>query len=173
MTRGMPPEGEAGGPNGVDVEPSVKFALDHIASYTGTLAPPEIIGELPEGLRVNFYSTGGEITGPRLRGVVRAVGGDWMTIRRDGVAHLNVRTTFETRDGALILVTYEGVIDLGEDGYEAFLRGDLPPLARLRAAPRLLTSHPDYLWLNRLFCVGVGEYRADTNAAKYDVYAVG
>jgi hypothetical protein len=171
MARGTPaPESHAS--NDVADAPSVDFALEHIASYTGTLAPPEIIGELPEGLRVNFYSTGGEITGPRLRGVVRAVGGDWMTVRRDGVAHLNVRTTFETHDGALILMTYEGVIDLGEDGYEAFLRGDLPSVARLRTSPRLLTSHADYAWLNRLFCVGIGEYRADTNAAKYDVYAV-
>ena len=152
--------------------PSIAFELDHIFSYTGALAPPEIIGESPEGLRVNFYSTGGEITGPRLRGVVRAVGGDWMTVRRDGVACLNVRTTFETHDQAVILVTYEGVIDLGEHGYQAFLSGELPELARLRIAPRFVTSHPEYSWLNRLFCFAAGEYRASTNVATYDVYAV-
>lgn len=152
--------------------PTIAFELDHIFSYTGALASPEIIGELPEGLRVNFYSTGGEITGPRLRGVVRPVGGDWMTVRRDGVAYLNVRTTFETHDKAVILVTYEGVIDLGESGYQAFLRGELPALARLRIAPRFVTSHPEYLWLNRLFCFAVGEYRVQTNVATYDVYAV-
>ena len=152
--------------------PSIAFELDHIFSYTGALAPPEIIGESPEGLRVNFYSTGGEITGPRLRGVVRAVGGDWMTVRRDGVACLNVRTTFETHDQAVILVTYEGVIDLGEHGYQAFLNGELPELARLRIAPRFVTSHPEYSWLNRLFCFAAGEYRASTNVATYDVYAV-
>jgi hypothetical protein len=152
--------------------PSIEFEPDHIFSYTGTLAPPEIIGDVPAGLRVNFYSTGGEITGPRVRGVVRAVGGDWMTVQRDGVAFLNVRTTFETHDNALILVTYEGVIDLGEDGYQSFVRGELPPLARLRIAPRFVTSHPEYLWLNRLMCFGVGEYRAETNIATYDVYAM-
>ena len=149
------------------------YQLEHICSYTGTLAtPPEVIGPVPEGLRVNFYSTGGQITGPKLRGKLRPVGGDWVTVRTDGVAYLDVRSTFETHDGALILVTYQGVIDFGEDGYEKFLRGEMPPVVKLRTAPRFVTSHPAYLWLNRLFCIGIGEYRAAANEAKYDVYAV-
>lgn len=149
------------------------YKLEHILSYTGTLAsPPETIGPLPEGLRVNFYSTGGEISGPRIRGKVRSVGGDWATVRNDGVGRLDVRTTFETHDGALILVTYQGVVDFGEDGYERFLRGEMPAVVRLRTSPRFATSHPEYLWLNRLFCLGVGEYRAAASEAKYDVYAV-
>jgi Protein of unknown function (DUF3237) len=151
---------------------SIRYELDHILSYTGALAPPETIGEVPEGLRVNFYSTGGEITGPRLKGRVLPVGGDWMTVRHDGVAYLDVRTTFETADGAAILVTYQGLIDLGAGGYEAFLRGELPPLLKLRTAPRFITSHPGYVWLNRLFCLGVGEYRAETGVATYDAFSV-
>ncbi len=149
------------------------YELEHICSYTGTLAsPPEVIGPLPEGLRVNFYSTGGNISGPRVQGKVRAVGGDWATVRRDGVEHIDVRTTFETHDGAVILVTYQGAMDFGTDGYDRILRGELPPVVRLRTAPRFATSHPEYVRLNRLFCFGVGEYRAATNEAKYDVYAV-
>jgi len=151
----------------------IDYKLEHVLSYSGTLAsPPEIIGPLPEGIRVNFYSTGGEITGPRVRGVLRPVGGDWMLVRNDGVGLLDVRTTFELHDGALILVTYSGLVDLGVDGYEKFLRGELPSTVHLRTTPRFQTSHPDYLWLNRLHCLGVGEYRAATNIAHYDVYAV-
>lgn len=149
------------------------YKLQHICSYTGRLAaPPEVIGPAPEGIRVNFYSSGGEFSGPRLNGKVRAVGGDWVTVRTDGIAYLDVRTTFEADDGALILVTYLGTIDFGEDGYGKFLRGELPPVARLRTSPRFVTSHPEYAWLNRLFCLGIGEYRAADNEAKYDVYAV-
>jgi hypothetical protein len=151
----------------------INYALEHIFSYTGALAsPPEMIGPLPEGLRVNFYSAGGEITGPRLRGKVRPVGGDWVTVRSDGMAFLDVRTTFETNDGALILVTYQGAVDFGEDGQARFLRGDLPAAVPIRISPRFSTSNADYLWLNRLHCLGVGEYRAATNDARYDVYAV-
>jgi Protein of unknown function (DUF3237) len=43
---------------------------------------------------------------------------------------------------------------------------------QIRISPRFFTSHPEYLWLNRLHCLGVGEYRPATNDAKYDVYAV-
>ena len=151
----------------------IDYKLEHILSYIGGLASaPEVIGPCPEGIRVNFYTTGGEITGPRMRGRLRPVGGDWMTVRRDGVAILDVRATLETHDGALILMTYPGVIDLGEDGYDKFLRGELPASAQIRTSPRLATSHPQYLWLNRLHCIGVGEYVAATNHATYDVYAV-
>jgi hypothetical protein len=150
----------------------IDYTLEHILSYTGELAaPPEIIGPVPEGVRVNFYNTGGEVNGPRIRGKVRPVGGDWMMVRRDGVAILDVRATLETEDGALILLTYPGVIDLGEDGYDKFLRGELPATAVIRTSPRFATSHPRYLWLNRLHCLGVGEYVAETNRATYDVYA--
>lgn len=93
-------------------------------------------------------------------------------MRKDGVACQDVRTTFESHDGALVLVTYHGVIDFGEDGHDRFLRGELPSVARLRTAPRFVTGHPEYLWLNRLFCIGIGEYRAAANEAKYDVYAI-
>lgn len=151
----------------------IDYRLEHIFSYTGTLTnPPEIIGPMPEGIRVNFYTAGGEITGPKLRGKIRPVGGDWLTVRRDGVAILDVRATFETDDGALILVTYSGLIDLGAEGYDMFLRGELPTAAQIRISPRFMTSHPEYLWLNRLHCIGIGEFLADTNGARYDVYAI-
>jgi Protein of unknown function (DUF3237) len=151
----------------------IDYKLEHILSYTGALAaPPEVIGPVPEGLRVNFYTTGGEITGPRVRGKMRPVGGDWMTVRRDGVAILDVRATLETHDGALILMTYPGVIDLGQEGHDKFLRGELPANAQIRTSPRFVTSHPEYTWLNRLHCIGAGEYVAATNEATYDVYAI-
>jgi hypothetical protein len=134
-----------------------EYRLEHVMSYTVTLAAPETIRPIAEGLRVNFYPTGGEVTGPKLSGRIRPVGGDWLTIRRDGVGILDVRTTIETHDGALIYMSYYGTLDLGEDGYEQFLQGKLPSEAALRASPRLFTAHPGYVWLNRLHCVGMAE----------------
>ena len=101
------------------------------------------------------------------------MGGDWLVIRTDGVGILDVRATIETRDeGALIYVTYTGVGDLGEDGYEKFLRGELSGSVPLRVVPRFLTSHPDYRWINRLQCLGIGEVDLDRLEVSYDVYAV-
>jgi len=147
--------------------------LEHICSYNATLRQPlEVIGATPVGLRVNAYISGGEIWGPRLRGRVLPVGADWLTIRPDGVGVLDVRTTIETSDGALVYVEYMGVMDLGPDGYQRMLTGNPPARAAIQVAPRFLTSHPDYLWLNRLQCLNVGMADFATSSVSYDTYAV-
>ena len=148
------------------------YDLEHIFSYTATLDTPEVIGPVPEGIRANFYWPRGEITGPKLQGKIRPVGGDWFTIRTDGVGILDVRATFELAEGALVYMTFMGVGDLGADGYERFLRGELPPTVALRVAPRLLTVHPEVQWLNRLQCLGIGEFNAENSRLGFDVYAV-
>ena len=149
------------------------YKMEHIFSYKATLSEPEVIGVTPEGLRLNIYVTGGDVEGPRLRGKLRPVGADWLTIREDGVAVLDVRATIETHDGALIYVTYGAVGELGEDGYQRFLDGNPPTHFPIRGAVRVITSHPDYLWLNRLQCVNIGEGNLVESYAAYDVYALG
>ena len=148
------------------------YSLEHVCSYSAQLAEPEVIGPVPEGLRVNFYVTDGEVTGPKLTGKVRPVGGDWLTLRTDGVAILDVRATIETDDGALIGIAYRGVGDLGETGYQDFIDGKLPPRAKLHTAPLFTTAHPDYKWLNRLQCINIGEVDFSTRVVSYDTYAL-
>jgi len=146
--------------------------LEYVCSYWATLAAPEVVGPVPEGIRINFYVTAGEVSGPKMRGRLRTVGGDWLILRSDGVGVLDVRATMELDDGALIYTTYGGVVDLGPDGYNQFLKGILPPRPELRIAPRYHTSHRDYLWLNRLQCVGVGVLDVSQSKVSYDVYAM-
>ncbi len=149
------------------------FQLEHICSYMARLDPvPEVIGPVPEGLRTNWYVTGGEVSGPRLRGIVRPVGGDWFILRTDGVGVLDVRATIETHDGALLYVAYSGVADLGEGGYERFLRGEASGVVPLRCAPRFQTAHPAYLWINRLQCLSIGQADLERAEVSYDVYAL-
>ena len=149
------------------------YKMEHIFSYKATLSEPEVIGVTPEGLRLNLYVTGGTVEGPRLHGKFRPVGADWLTIREDGIAVLDVRATIETHDGALIYVTYGAVGELGEDGYQRFLDGNPTRRFPIRGGVRVITSHPDYLWLNRLQCVNIGEGNLDELYAAYDVYALG
>jgi hypothetical protein len=129
-----------------------EYRLEHIMSYTAKLGERETIGPIPEGLRVNVQVTGGEVTGPRVFGKLRPLSGDWLMIRRDGVAILDVRTTIETHDGGLIYVTYLGTSDKGEDGYEKGLQAipisgptdtDLATLSDL--SPRLPLAQPSPL----------------------------
>ena len=44
----------------------INTKIEHLFSYTVSLKmPPEVIGPVAEGIRVNFYLAGGEISGPR------------------------------------------------------------------------------------------------------------
>jgi hypothetical protein len=155
------------------VEASViEYHLEHLFSFNAFL-DVDVIGPVAEGVCVNFRVKSGEISGPKLRGTLRPTGGDWLTLRTDGVGALDVRVTFETEDGALLGVSYTGVADLGEDGHAKFLAGDPSPSPLpLRVVPRIQASHPSYTWLNRIQCPGIGEAYLDRGEVRYDVYAV-
>ena len=107
-----------------------------------------------------------------MRGRLRTVGGDWLLLRTDCIGVLDVRATLELDNGALIYTTYGGVVDLGPDGYNLFLKGILPPRPELRIVPRYYTGHPEHLWLNRLQCVGVGVFDVAQSKVSYDIYAM-
>ena len=148
--------------------------LEHVTSIVARFAEPEVIGPVAEGILANYYVTGGELLGPKIVGKVLPVGGDWFTVRPDGVGVLNVRLTFKTHDGALIYNSYYGTANLGPDGYKNAMDG-APPSddgLELRTCPKFQTAHPDYQWLNAAFCIGLGKSYIDRNMVEYDVYQV-
>jgi|SRR5450631_638281 hypothetical protein len=79
------------------------------------------IGPVAEGIRVNFHAAGGRVNGPKIVGLVRAVGADWLTVRSDGVGIRDACATFETDEGTLLFRAYSGMTDHGEPGYRRFL----------------------------------------------------
>jgi hypothetical protein len=95
-----------------------------------------------------------------------------MLVRRDGVGVADVRITYETDDGALLLSRYYGIFDLGPDGYERALRNEYDPVPPLVLAPQFVTSHPKWLWLNRLQCLGVGRVTMADLLVRFDLYAI-
>jgi len=158
----------------VGTAPAFGVGLKWMGTVTARLRkPPEKIGEVPRGLRLNFAIVEGECRGPGLRARILPEGGDWMLIQRDGVAIPDVRTTWETEDGALLYGEYTGVFDLGPEGYERALRGSFPSFPAVQLAPRFTTHHPRYRWLNRLQCLGIGEVDMTALIVRYDLYAVG
>ena len=146
--------------------------LEYVLSYNASLAPPEIIGPIPEGIRVNFYVTDGLFEGPKIKGKLRPVGGDWLTIRKDGIGILDVRATLETDDGALIYIAYTGTLDVGPDGYKNFAEGKIPEFIKLTVSSRMYTANPKYEWVNRAQYAQVGEFERDKLLVRYDVYEI-
>jgi Protein of unknown function (DUF3237) len=155
-------------------EDPIKFSLDYLYRARVPLKSPELIGVTPEGIMVDWYwyPAEGVVKGPKLNGKVRRIGGDWMTIRRDGIGLMDVKAVIETQDAALILVEYSGYFDLGKNGYNEFLAHRWPERAPTRTTPRFHTSHANYIWLNRLQATGVGEVRMKKLEYVYDVYAL-
>lgn len=153
--------------------PRYDWGADFLGAFTVQLAkPPESFGPAPDGLHITFYIASGEIHGPRINARIRGEGGDWMLVRRDGVGVADVRITYETDDGALLLSRYYGIFDLGPGGYERALRNEYDPLPPLVLAPQFVTSHPDWLWLNRLQCLAVGRVTMADLLVRFDLYAI-
>jgi hypothetical protein len=147
--------------------------LEFLATVWVTLRAPEVIGEVPQGLRMNYFITDGGCAGPRLNARILPEGGDWMLIQRDGVAIPGVRTTWKTDDGALLYGEYSGVFELGPDGYANSLAGRYPELPVVQLAPRFVTTDHRYAWLNRKQLLGVGAVQMNRLRVEYDLYATG
>jgi Protein of unknown function (DUF3237) len=132
----------------------------------------QVIGELPDGLRINFEVTEGRFVGPHFEGIVLPGGVNWMRIREDGVAMVNVTECLQTRTGTRIDSLYGGILDLGPAGYARALRGEFDPLPPFVLAPTYATADKELAWLNGAQCIGVGRVDMKTLRAEYDVYVV-
>ena len=130
--------------------------------YLGTLrvelGTRTVLENGPQGTRTIVQIVSGRFEGPRVKASVQTPSGDWITNRADGTYHLDVRLTLKTDDGALILVTYNGIGHATSAG------------ASLRAAPLFETGDSRYTWLTGLQAVALGE-RVGT-ALTYDFYAL-
>jgi hypothetical protein len=149
--------------------PRWAYDLPFFATLTINLRP-ETLGETPEGYRINFFVESGSVVGPRIDAVVHRDGGDWMCIRRDGIGMIDVRTTYETADGALILDRASGVFDLGPDGHANVAAGRLTGTPPFYATPTFMTAHPDWQWLNRCQGFGIGRVVLEKLQVQCDIY---
>jgi hypothetical protein len=132
----------------------------------------EVVGALPDGLRINLHVMEGRFIGPHFEGIVLPGGVNWMRIREDGVAMVNVTECLQTRTGERIDSLYGGIFDLGPAGYARAMRGEFDPLPPFVVAPTYVTADKELAWLNRAQCIGVGRVDMKTLRAEYDVYIV-
>ena len=141
-------------------------------TLTGTVGEPSEIGALSEGRRRIIPITGGTFEGPRIRGQVLPFGADWMIIRPDGVATIDVRATLRTDDDALIYMRYTGYRHGPVNVMQALADGeDVDPTSYyFRIAVILETGAEQYAWLNQIVAVGTG--RRIPPGPIYDIYEV-
>ena len=136
-----------------------KLEYEFLYKIDLSLEPGIELGKTPVGTRVIYTVKGGTFEGPKIKGKVRPVGGDWV-LRLDSVTtKLDVRLLLETEDGQLISNTYTGFVHNNPDGSTYW-----------RITPLFETSSKKYAWLNYLIAVGVGKF--GEHGPSYEVYAI-
>ncbi len=122
--------------------------------------------------------TGGTLTlADGTTGTVIAPGADWLTVLPTGALALDVRTTVELADGALLYLTYQGRMKTTEAGRAKSAKGETlgPADSYVMTAVTVSTAAEAHAWMNdALF---VGRLAASRSAAggespfiRYDIY---
>jgi hypothetical protein len=155
-------------PLGQQVAPEVEF----LAGITVQVDKPLVVGETPEGVRIDFFVLDGTVVGPKFNGRVLPRSSDHLFVRPDGIGVIRVRAVIVLDDGAMLEIEDTGSVDFGADGYQRALANNLPSHSDLVICPRVLTGHPKYLWLNRIQFLGVGRTSLDQLSLHYDLHAV-
>ncbi|MEO2168919.1 MAG: DUF3237 domain-containing protein [bacterium] len=146
--------------------------LDYLFSYTADLEQPQQLVAAPAGLRMIAKVMGGRVSGPRLTGEVLPGGGDWAVIDEQSTLRLDARLTIRSEDGALIYVSYRGVMTpVDPDTVARAIEGKLKPgELYFRTTPIFETGDERYGWLNTQVAVAVGNLGAA--GVSYDVFGV-
>jgi Protein of unknown function (DUF3237) len=132
--------------------------LEFIFAARVTVDTPQDLGPFNKGHRRVVPITGGEFSGPDMRGTVLP-GADWQLVRHDGVAELEARYTLQTDDGALIFVRNYGLRHGPPEVIAALAAGKVVDHGSyyFRGATFFETSATQYVWLSRQIVVCIGE----------------
>jgi hypothetical protein len=130
------------------------------------------VGHTFRGFRNIVRVKGGWFEGPRIKGKILPGTGDWFLTRPDGVGEGDVRDAYQTDDGAIIYVSYRGILDISEDIWARIRAGDDVPASEyyLRGQPMFETGSDKYGWLNRIISVSIGKQEA--MGVTYDVFRI-
>lgn len=113
--------------------------LKHLCRFKARTTDFIYFGDTPYGKRFDAYFEG-EVTGPELFGKMRGI--DYILLRSDGIAELNVRAVLVTEDQVNISVRISGY-GQGEELKDTQIR--------------MVTGHEKYRWLMSKIIIGKGK----------------
>jgi hypothetical protein len=149
-----------------------ELRAEFLLQLAADLDEPQTLAGTQHGTRRIMYFKGGAFSGPELNGRILPGGGDWVLLRSDGVAELDIRLTLRTDLDELIYAAGAGIFDISQQARQRILDGrDVDPASYyFRTTLAFETGAERYRWLNRLVAVGVGR-RTRTGMAT-DVFAI-
>ncbi|HEY1810341.1 MAG TPA: DUF3237 domain-containing protein [Acidobacteriaceae bacterium] len=143
--------------------------------YLMTIYAPLDAGQAVDST-LNVYNVrpGGWVKGPKIKGTLIAPSGDWLRVMPSGVSRLDVRGMIRTDDGALIYITYNGIVSGGKESEERAEKGEVrtPKDTYFIIAPTMETSSSKYAWLNGVQCIGKMVEVKRNSYVKYDIFVV-
>ncbi len=146
--------------------------LVYEATWRVMLERRDVVGQGPFGVRAITFARSGSIEGARLNGVAVGPCGDWILIGPDGYGRLDVRWQFLTNDGAVVYVSYTGLVERNEKQQAAGAHGGETSFTDhyFRIAPRMECGDPRYAWVNTTLFVGRG--RMIPGGVEFEVFRV-
>ena len=152
---------------------TTEITTEYLMTLYAPLEPPQ---QTDDALFVYNVRDGGWVKGPKISGTLVAPAADWLRIMPAGSLRLDVRATIQTDDGALIYISYNGVISQSPETAARFAQGEVLTAQDMYfiTAPTMQTSAEQYAWLNHVQCVGkVVEVKAGQGSyVKYDIFVV-
>jgi Protein of unknown function (DUF3237) len=131
----------------------VEYGISAEVVLSGQTPPPA------EGARFDVYFEG-PVTGARLNGTVKGI--DYLHIRADGRAQLDIHAEITTEDGKKIALAADGVA-IPQEGSSVF---------QLRENATLTSNHPEYAWVNPLQIWAPGTVDVGKGEVRIKGYAV-
>ncbi|WP_342360874.1 DUF3237 domain-containing protein [Terrarubrum flagellatum] len=131
---------------------------------------------IDSSLMVFHNGAEGRAEGPALKGAIIAPSGDWLRIMPSGSFRVDARVMIRTDDGALIYVSYGGVVSMSQENYARMGAGEALTSSDCYfiTTPTFQTSHPAYQRLNRIQAIGkIAALKGGPGGyVDYDVFAV-
>ena len=153
---------------------STSIKPEFLMTYEAPLEAPYSV----DGSLVVFnVKPGGWAKGPAISGTFIQPGGDWLHVMPSGALRLDVRATLKTDDGALIYISYNGILQHTAESAARMYKGELlttKDIPYFVIAPTFETSSPKYAWLNSVQAIGkVVELRVGEGGyVKYDIFVI-
>lgn len=137
----------------------MSLTLMPLSTATLQLGEPVYIPNTPKGTRAIVEIKAARWDGERLKASQKGqAAADWAIASADGTLHIDVRTTLETDDGAIIFVSYTGRAQMTPDGATPLI-----------ITPQFETGDPRYTWLNKVQAIGRGTRDAEGGLV-YEIY---
>jgi hypothetical protein len=143
--------------------------LEFVFAAEARVGAPLDLGDVGSGGRRIVPITGGEFSGPQMRGKILPGGADWQILRSDGVADLEARYTLSTDDGALISVRNLARRHGPPEVMAALAAGRLadPASYYFRGTTFFETGAARYAWIAKHIIVSTGERQPTSVKLKF------